>query len=254
MKKSNYSGQAVVSLDRRQAIEFKEKGKPDPQATYTLFGQLFQQINSLEPGKLRNDTQPLRVEFRGEYGDDVGGLFRETFFFISNEIESPVLPLFILSPNGRNDQGKNRDVYLPNPTSITPTCVSMYEFLGKLMGMAIRSKTPLTLNIADFFWKRLVGMDITIEDIIAVDQEFANRVGTILDSGKEEDEGMWSELCKQMNLTYTVTSIDGRVVELFPGGQDVYVSWAERMHYIEMVEDYRIKEMNPQIDAVCKLI
>ena len=240
----------MVSLDRKIAAAFRETGKSDSQATSTLFGQLFQQVNSVEPSKLRNNKQPLRVEFRGEYGDDVGGLFRETFSVISQEMESAVLPLFVLSPNGRNDQGKNRDVFLPDPKSITSTCISMYEFLGKLMGMAIRSKTPLTLNIADLFWKRLVGMDITVDDIISVDQEFANRVDAILGC---DTDGMWHDLCKQMNLTYTVTSVDGRVVELFPGGRDVYVSWAERMHYIDMVEDYRLKEMNPQIDAICML-
>ena len=90
--------------------------------------------------------------------------------------------------------------------------------------------------------------------MVAVDQEFANRVATILDSGKKEDEEMWGELCKQMNLTYTVKSVDGRVVELFPGGQDVFVPWAERLHYVEMIQEYRLKEWNAQMDAVCKCV
>ena len=63
---------------------------------------------------------------------------------------------------------------------------------------------------------------------------------------------MWNDLCKQMGLTYTVRSSNGEVVELFPGGKDVYVPWSERMNYIEMMKDYRIKEFDAQIDAVCK--
>ena len=244
----------MVSLDRRAAASFKEKNKPDSQAAYTLFGQLFQQVNKVDPGKLRNEKQPLNVEFRGEYGDDVGGLFRETYTEIAKEIESPLLPLFVLSPNGRNDVGKNRDVFVPNPTSTTPACIAMFEFLGKLMGIAIRSQTPLAINVAESFWKRLVGLEVTVDDVVAVDQEFANRVATILDSGKKEDEEMWGELCKQMNLTYTVKSEDGRVVELFPGGQDVFVPWAERLHYVEMIQEYRLKEWNAQMDAVCKCV
>ena len=55
-----------------------------------------------------------------------------------------------------------------------------------------------------------------------------------------------------MGLTYTVRSSNGDVVELFPGGKDVYVPWSERMNYIEMMKDYRIKEFDAQIDAVCK--
>ena len=63
---------------------------------------------------------------------------------------------------------------------------------------------------------------------------------------------MWAELCKQMQLTYTVKSSNGETVELFPGGKDVYVPWAERLNYIDMMKDYRVKEFDAQIDAVCR--
>ena len=81
-----------MSVDRHAAAAFKEKGVADTQGAYTLFGQLFRSINGVDPRKLRNGKQPLSVEFRGEFGDDVGGLFRETFTEISKEIESPLLP------------------------------------------------------------------------------------------------------------------------------------------------------------------
>ena len=84
---------------------------------------------------------------------------------------------------------------------------------------------------------------------MAIDQEFSNRVATIVDMGKE-DEAMWGEVCKQMGLTYTVKTVDGRTVELFPGGQEVFVPWSDRLHYVDMMKDYRLKEMNPQIEAV----
>ena len=79
-----------VSVDRHAAQSFKEKNRVDTHATYTLFGQVFQQVNKIEPAKLRNNKQPLNMLFRGEYGDDVGGLFRETYTEISKEIESSV--------------------------------------------------------------------------------------------------------------------------------------------------------------------
>ena len=52
-------------------------------------------------------------------------------------------------------------------------CIEMYEFLGKLMGISIRSQTPLIVNLADIFWKRLVGIEITIEDVLSLDLEFS---------------------------------------------------------------------------------
>lgn len=62
---------------------------------------------------------------------------------------------------------------------------------------------------------------------------------------------MWSALCKQMQLTYTVKSSSGDIVELFPGGKDVYVPWSERLSFIEQMKEYRLKEFDAQIDAVC---
>lgn len=120
---------------------------------------------------------------------------------------------------------------------------------GKADGHFDRSQTPLVLNLADLFWKKLVGVELTAEDVMAIDQEFSNRVATIVDMGKE-DEAMWGEVCKQMGLTYTVKTVDGRTVELFPGGQEVFVPWSDRLHYVDMMKDYRLKEMNPQIEAV----
>lgn len=99
------------------------------------------------------------------------------------------------------------------------------------MGISIRSQTPLVLNLADLFWKKLVGVELTAEDVMAIDQEFSNRVATIVDMGKE-DEAMWGEVCKQMGLTYTVKTVDGRTVELFPAvrrclfrGRTVCITW-----------------------------
>ena len=55
-----------------------------------------------------------------------------------------------------------------------------------------------------------------------------------------------------MHLTYTVKNSSGDIVELFPGGKDILVSWADRMNFIDMMNDYRIKEFDAQMDAVCK--
>lgn len=174
LAKSNYSGKINVAVDRRIARSFREKKKPDTQAVYTEFGQLFQQVKKVDPSKLRHKEHPIVVDFLGEFGHDAGGLYREIMTDIGMELETEILPLFLLSPNGRSEMGTNRDVFIPNPKSNTPVCIEMYEFLGKLMGLSIRTKTPLMVNLADLFWKRIVGMDITIMDIISLDIEFSN--------------------------------------------------------------------------------
>jgi len=41
----------------------------------------------------------------------------------------------------------------------------MYAFVGKLMGVAIRGKHMLNLDLPSIVWKQLVGADITIKDL-----------------------------------------------------------------------------------------
>lgn len=67
------------------------------------------------------------------------------------------------------------------------------------------------------------------------------------DTPDEEAETSW----KEQHVTYTVKGSDDEVVELFSGGKNINVPWSERNHYLEMIIDYRLKEFDTQIDAVC---
>lgn len=69
----------------------------------------------------------------GESVDDVGGGYSESIAEMCEELQSGVLPLFILTPNGRVDNGVNRDCYLFNPESSSPEELNMFRFLGSLV-------------------------------------------------------------------------------------------------------------------------
>jgi other hect domain ubiquitin protein ligase E3 len=49
-----------------------------------------------------------------------------------------------------------RDKWIPNPGAKSPFCLKMFEFFGKLLGVAIRSKNPLPIDLPTLFWKSLV--------------------------------------------------------------------------------------------------
>lgn len=46
----------------------------------------------------------------------------------------------------------------------------MYEFLGKLLGIALRTKYTLNLDFASVLYKPLVGDTVDIGDLKAIDQ------------------------------------------------------------------------------------
>ena len=69
------------------------------------------------------------------------------------ELQNGSLPLLILTPNGREEAGTNRDCFILNPDA---SDLKMFQFLGVLMGIAIRTGSPLSLNLAEPVWKALV--------------------------------------------------------------------------------------------------
>lgn len=89
-----------------------------------------------------------------------------------DELQNGSLPLFIVTPNGRDDTGTNRDCYIFNPNANSPLHLSMFRFLGILMGIAIRTGSPLSLNLAEPMWKQLAGMMLTPADLTEVDRDY----------------------------------------------------------------------------------
>ena len=79
-------------------------------------------------------------------------IFRESFVMYAKELQSPFLPLLVRTPNGRSAVGYNRDKWLLNPGATSSTHTQMFQFLGKLMGIALRSKEYLALDIPSFIW------------------------------------------------------------------------------------------------------
>jgi hypothetical protein len=52
--------------------------------------------------------------------------------------------------------GYNREKWILNPGAVSPVQLEMLAFLGKLMGIAIRSKEYLALNVPSIIWCDLV--------------------------------------------------------------------------------------------------
>ena len=53
--------------------------------------------------------------------------------------------------------GANRDCFLLNPQATSTHHMNMFRFLGILMGIAIRTGSPLALSLAEPVWKQLAG-------------------------------------------------------------------------------------------------
>ena len=45
------------------------------------------------------------------------------------------------------------------------------------MGISVRTGSPLALDIAPPMWKLLVGLPLTVDDLIQVDKDYVNGTG-----------------------------------------------------------------------------
>ena len=79
------------------------------------------------------------------------------------------MPLLIKSPNNKNDHGTNRDCFILNPTSTSPSHLEMYKYLGGFIAFGILSKSPVPLNLAPTVWKQILGERMSLSDLESID-------------------------------------------------------------------------------------
>jgi hypothetical protein len=169
----------------------------------------------------------------GERAHDAGGPYRESFAMYTQELQSKSLPLLLPTPNGRHAVGFNRDKWVLNPSSKSQTHMEMFAFLGKLMGIAIRSKEYLALSIPSMIWKLLVNDTVTVEDLEAVDQSLVKSINSIRNIDQEGiDEATFAMTFFE---TFTTTTTDDRIVEIVPGGSNTELTFNNRVEYCDLV-------------------
>ena len=154
IERTHFTGERQeVVIDRKKAFDLVQSGKQDIEGKSSVFGQCFRQLSGCEPAKLRGKTKAFTVIFRGESGEDAGGVYREALEQVCRELQSSSLPLFVQCANGVQGVGVNRDKWLPSPAANSPSHVAMLEFVGQMIGIALRTKNLLSLDLAPIVWK-----------------------------------------------------------------------------------------------------
>lgn len=121
------------------------------------------------------------MKFVGESVDDCGGGFSESIAEMCDELQNGSIPLLIQTPNGRGEAGANRDCFLLDPTLVTILQMNMFRFLGVLMGIAVRTGSPLSLNLAEPVWRQLTGEPLRPSDLTEVDRDYITSLICIRD-------------------------------------------------------------------------
>ncbi|CAN0358496.1 unnamed protein product, partial [Ectocarpus sp. 12 AP-2014] len=248
-----------LRLSRGRAARHAGLGtlRADQKGRHTLFCQAFFSLRNTEESlfRLRPGEVLYSTVFVGEHAHDAGGPYRESLAEYCAELQSGALPLLIKCPNSVNDVGINREKWLPNPAigKVGPSAAlhaEMLGFLGRLMGVAIRSQEPLDLDLPSIVWKQLVRSPITRDDLEAVDFALTQSLKAVRNihlRGVATDEAF-----RDLGLGgFEVATADGGTAELpTPGGAAREVTLDNRLEFAHMAEEFKMREYRVPVEAI----
>lgn len=231
----------VVELNRLQVKRARSKGGySGPDGTKSVFGQMASKLSSFGADSLMLPHRVWKVKFVGESVDDCGGGYSESVAEMCDELQNGSLPLLIVTPNGRGESGANRDCYIFNPMAKSPVHVNMFKFLGMLFGIAIRTGSPLSLNIAEPVWKQVAGMPLSVSDLAEIDKDCVPGLIYIKD--------LTDDKLQTVEMPFSIPSSSGQEVQL--SSKHSKITPTNKMEYIKQAINYRLHEFDDQVKWV----
>ena len=171
----------------------------------------------------------LMIKFKGEEGLDYGGLSREFFFLLSHEMFNPFYCLFEYSAHD------NYTLQINPHSDVNPEHLRYFEFIGRVVGLAIFHQRFLDAFFVGAFYKMLLQKPITVADMESIDTDLFRSLTWTLENSIE---GV-------LDLTFAVDDVRfGEVisVELKPNGKDVQVTDENKKEYVQLITEWRIKK------------
>ncbi len=201
------------------------------------FVQVMHQVDAIDPALMRvklarggDPTFPLNVRLSGESVQGTSGSFREFVIRMVHELVSPTIGLLQECPSVAVGRFNGRYLLKPGPLSYSAS--KMLEFVGVLIGVALRADVPLALDMMPAFWKGLAGDIVTAEDINNSDLGTFRHIAEVM----ALDEAGFTE--HDPPITFQYHTLDGQMVALpLPAGSlsDV-VTVANRSHYVAAIQ------------------
>lgn len=192
------------------------------------------------------DEKCYSINFLGEGSIDAGGPFRESLTNIAEEMEKGVVPLLIRSPNNKNEHGINRDCYILDSRSKTPSHKQQFKYFGAFLAYAFLSKSPVPFNLAPWVWKQILHEEVTLQDLDAIDAYSAQVLRDMQQYAQnlsDEDFDAGVDQC------FTTVLSSGEEIPLMEDGESVKVTKTNIDDFVAKVLKARSQEATEQIAA-----
>jgi len=181
-------------------------------------------IESIEAADMR---KIFRFEFLGEPGLDAGGVAREFFAVVSQQLFNPDCGLFLYSAVNQMCMQIN-----PNSGITNEFHLRYFHMAGRILGKALMDGQITPVHLVQPLYKHLMGWPVTFRDLEQVDDEIYRNLSELKNI---EDVGM---LCLDFVVTEDHFGVT-ETVELVPGGGDKSVENDNLPEYLDEQLKYR---------------
>lgn len=179
-----------------------------------------------------NEPAPIHVRFQGEEGSDAGGLVREWFQILGEEMVNDNYALFVHSSEGMT--------YQPNPCSgINANHLEYYRFCGMVVGLAVYNDISMDVHFTRSVYRHMIGAEPCFRDVETMDPTMFSNLEKLLSM----------DITPEMDLDFTVTyERFGKTeeVELIPNGSTTLLTNENKKEYIRLRSAFL---MTHQIEA-----
>ncbi|CAD5221913.1 unnamed protein product [Bursaphelenchus xylophilus] len=171
----------------------------------------------------------MMVSFDDEDGLDYGGPSRELFFLLSKEIFNPYYGLFEYSSTD------SYTLQISPMSKLVDNYIQWMNLAGKIIGLALIHHCMVDTFFTTPFYKIILGIPYTLEDLKDTDREFYQSLNWIK-KNKTDPE---------LDMTFTATKeVAGRIgeVELITGGKDLLVTDANKDQFISLMLKWKLEK------------
>ncbi|XP_046367901.1 E3 ubiquitin-protein ligase HECW2-like isoform X1 [Haliotis rufescens] len=183
----------------------------------------------------------LYITFAGEEGLDYGGPSREFFFLLSRELFNPYYGLFEYSAND------TYTVQISPMSAFVENAHEWFRFAGRVLGLALVHQYLLDAFFTRPFYKALLRVPWSLEDVETIDAEFYQSLLWIKDNDITDVD---------LDITFSVSEeVFGQVTEreLRPNGKNLPVTERNKKEYIEKMVKWRLERgVTEQTDSLIR--
>ncbi|XP_055592376.1 ubiquitin-protein ligase E3A isoform X2 [Uranotaenia lowii] len=171
----------------------------------------------------------LVVEFSGEQGIDEGGVSKEFFQLIIEEIFNPDYGMFI------NNEDTNTVWF--NSTSFENE--AQFTLIGIVLGLAIYNNIILAVNFPMVVYRKLMGMKGSFVDLKDWNPILYNSLKSMLDYQENDMEEVFMQTFKICYKDVFGNTLDH---ELKPDGDSFFVNQDNKQEFVELYTDFLLNQ------------